>query len=323
MIGTNTFSFSIPIDDEGFIGRECPSCQQYFKLRPGTGLPTKMCHCPYCEHEGDISGFATASQKEWAKSLAVKALVEPQLKKMTESLRTLERASSEYLKIGVTGGRISLPISSYSEKEVETRILCGGCGLEFAVFGVFARCPDCTSLNFRIVFDKSIELCRKRLTLIDKVDDDEIIRAILQDCISSGVSAFDALGKALRREAPAILVNRKRNLFQDLDTLSLCLQNSLGKGLGDILGQSDHQFMRKMFHVRHLYQHNLGIVDDDAVRRMAEFSSLKGRKYPLTKDETTNFIDIVGGAGSRIIELIETAPDVERKGVQENVKHGA
>lgn len=191
--------------------------------------------------------------------------------------------------------------------------MCDGCGLEFSVFGVFARCPDCTALNFKTVFDKSIELCRKRLAIIDKVGDDETDSAILQDCVASGVSAFDAVGKALQRLAPGILPNKRRNLFQDLDALALALKESLGLELGDIIGQRDYKSMRKMFQVRHFYQHNLGIIDDDAVRRMAEFSSLRGRKYPLTRDETTGFIDIIGRAGSRMIELIERASDVDRK----------
>jgi len=48
------FSISLPPDEEGFIGRECPvaECEGYFKLQPGTGLKGKNlpCHCPYCGH---------------------------------------------------------------------------------------------------------------------------------------------------------------------------------------------------------------------------------------------------------------------------------
>lgn len=118
MFRTRTFSIHIPPDDEGFIGRECPGCKGYFKLRPGTELPTRVCHCPYCEHKGNISEFTTADQKDWAKSLAIKETIEPELKKIDESLRRIEQTSSKYLRIKVTGGPISLPISSYSEKEV-------------------------------------------------------------------------------------------------------------------------------------------------------------------------------------------------------------
>lgn len=304
-----TFNTRIHPDDDGFIGRECPSCQQYFKVRPGTGLPTKMCHCPYCEHEGDISEFTTAAQKEWAKSLAVKEVVEPQLRKIEKSMKELERASSEFIKIRVTGGIPSLPVKSYREEEVETRILCDGCGLQFAVFGVFARCPDCTALNHRIVFAKSMEQCRKRLALADKVEDDETLSAILQDCVASSVSAFDALGKGLQRQAPGILANKRRNLFQDLDALSRCLEDSLGRRLDDIVGKGDNEFMCRMFQVRHVYQHNLGIVDEDAIAKSPGLRALKGRKYPLTKDETAAFVRVLSDAGFKVIECVATNHD--------------
>jgi len=29
---------TLPTDDEGMVGRECPQCKQYFKIKPGTGL---------------------------------------------------------------------------------------------------------------------------------------------------------------------------------------------------------------------------------------------------------------------------------------------
>ena len=32
------FTVSIPADERGYTGRECPSCESYFKVRFGTGL---------------------------------------------------------------------------------------------------------------------------------------------------------------------------------------------------------------------------------------------------------------------------------------------
>lgn len=46
------FSISIPPDENGLIGRECPepNCESYFKIQPGTGLKGEdlPCHCPDC-----------------------------------------------------------------------------------------------------------------------------------------------------------------------------------------------------------------------------------------------------------------------------------
>jgi len=49
-----TMTITLPTDDEGMIGRECPECKEYFKVKSGTGLLNiSTCTCPYCEHTDD------------------------------------------------------------------------------------------------------------------------------------------------------------------------------------------------------------------------------------------------------------------------------
>jgi len=146
------------------------------------------------------------------------------------------------------------PLEYYQEKEVETYVTCDNCGLEFAIYGVFANCPDCGKLNALIIFRKSIEVASKRLHLLDSIKDDvELQEAILDDALSGGVSAFDAFGKALQSCYPNIFPQRPRNLFQNLKALSDVLSKSRGKSLPDIIGQEKFEFLFKMFQVRHIY----------------------------------------------------------------------
>ena len=58
-----------------------------------------------------------------------------------------------------------VPILSYVEKQLETEVICDKCGLDFAVYGVFASCPDCGQLNALKVFLSSLETARKKLVL--------------------------------------------------------------------------------------------------------------------------------------------------------------
>src|ERR1700693_3569533 len=71
-----TVSVTLPKDDSGYIGRECPveSCLGYFKVRPGTGLPGAdiPCYCPYCGHNGASNTFYTKEQVEFARSVALR-----------------------------------------------------------------------------------------------------------------------------------------------------------------------------------------------------------------------------------------------------------
>lgn len=42
-------SVSIEKDADGYLGRECPTCEKYFKLKPETGVPSlTQTRCPYC-----------------------------------------------------------------------------------------------------------------------------------------------------------------------------------------------------------------------------------------------------------------------------------
>src|SRR5260221_4916226 len=85
----NQVSVPIKTDDDGYLGRECPikECLGYFKITPGTGIKEPApCHCPYCGYSGASNEFFTREQIEYAKSVAVRKLVEA----MQKDLKALE-----------------------------------------------------------------------------------------------------------------------------------------------------------------------------------------------------------------------------------------
>jgi len=192
----------------------------------------------------------------------------------------------------------------YKEKELETYVVCANCGLNFAVYGIFANCPDCNNLNALTVFEKSIEAAKKMLKLIESIDDNELIGVLLKDALSGGVSAFDALGKFLRSRYTYIFPEKPKNLFQNLTSLDYCLRGNLETSLTDILGEEEHGFIVKMFQVRHIYEHNLGVIDEDFIRKLPAYRSHKGRKYVLDANETSEFLDILLKTGQALIVSI-------------------
>jgi len=308
-----TIKVSLPPDEQGLVGRECPKCQRYFKVKFGTGLPTSTCHCPYCLYTGSHNEFFTKDQIEYAKSVALKEamdrVIEPELRKLELSFKELERATSGGLiqiKVKTKRSPMVIPPSYYREKEVETYVICDNCGLEFAIYGVFANCPDCGKLNALTIFSKSIEVACKRLHILDSIKDEiELQEAILEDALSGGVSAFDALGKALHSRYPAILPQKPKNLFQNLKVLSDALSKSAEKSLSDIIGKENFEFLFQMFQVRHIYEHNMGVIDDNFVRKIPNLGHLKGRKYPLEEDEIEKFLAVVLEAGNKILKIVE------------------
>lgn len=53
-----TISVKITPDVDGFVGRECPNCEMYFKVKLGTGLPIQNHICPYCDYNGPNTEFS-------------------------------------------------------------------------------------------------------------------------------------------------------------------------------------------------------------------------------------------------------------------------
>ena len=69
------FSISLPLDADGFLRRECPSCERQFKWFPG-GTDEKpddfvdppVYHCPYCGRPAPADAWWTGEQLEFAEA---------------------------------------------------------------------------------------------------------------------------------------------------------------------------------------------------------------------------------------------------------------
>ncbi|MCX6159565.1 MAG: hypothetical protein NTY74_16410 [Ignavibacteriae bacterium] len=287
-----TYNISIPTDNQGMAGRECPKCEKYFKLKPGTGLPTSECHCPYCCYKGHSNEFYTKEQIEYAKSIVMNDTKKQIMNSIGSMFKSLEKETKgSLIQFKVNSNSYSnFPIKWYNEKELETQIVCDNCKLEFAIYGVFANCPDCKRLNAFTIFNKSLEAARKMLEFITNNNfEDNIKDAQLKMILSECVSSFDGLGKALRLAYPKIFPIQPKNLFQNFLELSSVLKTQLNIDLSEVL--EDYSFDFKMFQVRHINEHNMGVIDDNFAKKVPSLNHLIGRKYKVAITEISAFIE--------------------------------
>jgi Zn ribbon nucleic-acid-binding protein len=238
----------LPTDERGRTGQRCPKCRQYFKLKFGTGLPIEDRRCPHCCHLGDGSDFLTPEQLEYAKSVALNELnrnvLGPMLRNWGQRLERSTRGS--LIQVRIRYNPRPVPISYYRERQLETDVTCRNCRLEFAVYGVFATCPDCGQPNALDVFRSSIEVSRKLLE-VDTGPDRAMRAKLLASILSDGVSTFDALGKALRAHYPSALPSHPKNLFQNLVKLEEVLESATKSSLTTWLSVEDHTFLLRLF----------------------------------------------------------------------------
>ena len=302
-------SVTLPTDSNGYLGRTCPNCKEYFKIKLGTGLKgINTCICPYCNHKATSSEFTTAEQYEYAKSVAIGQVKTELLGQIFRQAKGLEFGKrGDFIHLRVTTPPIpQFPIKYFSEKGLETYVTCDNCKLDFAVYGVFGNCPDCGQINAFTIFNKSLEIAKRLLESIENQADltSDIKEVSLKSVLNHLVSSFDSLGKELRNKYPSRFPERPRNLFQNIDELDKVLTNQFRIPL--TANEKDFKFLKRLFQVRHIFEHNMGVIDDDFIAKVQDSAHLKGKKYRLQGAELSQLMTTLTQTAQRIAEQLSS-----------------
>ena len=293
---------SVPIaaDENGFIGRECPqqACEGYFKIVLGTGLEGEglPCHCPYCGHTGPQEDFCTEDQIEYATSVASRQITDAVYKDL-KRLEFDHKPAGDFglgFSMKVRPGRLT-PIYHYREKQLETEVVCSSCTLRYAVYGVFAFCPDCGEHNSLQILDENLKVVEKILDLAAGVEAavaGNLIQNALEDC----VSAFDGFARELcqvysgKASRP---VEAQRISFQNLDGAQVTLRKLFGIDLDAGISAAEWREVTASFQKRHLIAHKLGVVDQDYINKTGDRRAVVGRKVAIGASEVRRMVSLI------------------------------
>ena len=85
-----TVQVAIPLDEDGFLRRACPSCEREFKWLPSDGEdsapePEGGYFCPYCRTQAE--DWLTEAQREWVIHQGANQVIGPMMKDMDKRLR--------------------------------------------------------------------------------------------------------------------------------------------------------------------------------------------------------------------------------------------
>jgi len=284
-------SVPIPRDADGFLGRECPekACEGYFKVKPGTGLTGRdlSCHCPYCGHRDSSDKFFTQEQIEYAKSIV--------LGEVTNALRAdLKTMEFDYKAKGPFGIGLSLklqprapvPIRHYRERTLETRLACTSCSLEYAVYGVFAFCPDCGVHNSVQILQRNLELVTKQLELSETVPDVDLQQHLREDALENCVSAFDGFARELCRvhASQSAAPDQAMTIScQNLSRAARRLKQLFAVDIEACVTADEWQAACRAFLRRHLLAHKAGVIDVRYIEESGEPLSLLRRRIAVTR----------------------------------------
>ncbi|KAB2941877.1 MAG: hypothetical protein MPEBLZ_02167 [Candidatus Methanoperedens nitroreducens] len=314
-------SIPIPLDENGYIGRECPQsdCEGYFKIISGTGLKgDPLFHCPYCGYKANQKQFWTKEQIEYAKSFAINQITGALLK----DLKSME---FEHRSQGSFGIGISLKVTGkphairyYREKKLETEIVCDRCTLRYAIYGVFAFCPDCGTHNSLQILEKNLELAEKEIVLSTTVQA-ELSACLIADALENMVSAFDGFGREILRVYASLATapDKAENLsFQNLIRAQKRIQEIFDFDFAFGLTDSEWELACRCFQKRHLLAHKMGVVDEAYLKLTNDPYAVIGRKIHIDSGEVVTLASSLKKLGAYLTQQLE----IKKKGTPSIMK---
>lgn len=290
------FSISLKTDEDGLTGMECPKCEKYFKIKFGTGLPTATeCHCPYCNHIAPQNQFFTKDQIEYAKSVAVNKIIS----ELHKSLKKLEMKPkrNSFISIGITVKGRPTSITYYSEKDLEEKLKCNNCTLEYAIYGTFGYCPDCGIHNSLQILNKNFDLILKILSLSTS-QEIEVVNKLIENSLENIISCFDGFGREYlsKMNCDISMQNIKNTRQKIIEIFKIDIFKNLD--------ENKIQFIIEQFQKRHLFAHKMGVADEEYIKKTGLSSSIIGKKITTTEEEIKELILLLKETAIYMVENI-------------------
>jgi len=311
---SHTIRFSIPMatDDEGFFGRECPNegCLGYFKVKPGTGLRGENlpCHCPYCGTTDSHDKFWTQDQVEFARSVAVRKAQEYVVGALKNAMRPAPPRRGGFLSISWKfKPGAPLPLHRYEEKKLETTLVCDVCGLHYAVYGVFAYCPDCGTHNSLQILFSNLDLASKELELASTLKQ-PLADQLVSDALENVVGAFDAFGRESLRVATDLATTPAQVpqvSCQNIDRLRARVLKLFGIDVASPFTPDEWSLLVRAFQKRHLIAHKMGVIDQAYVAATRDSDAVVGRKIALDPAEVQAVFPLVRRLGKHVWDELQ------------------
>jgi uncharacterized Zn finger protein (UPF0148 family) len=318
---------SIPVDDDGFFGRQCAECGRLFKMDSDEykALPDDLeLICPYCGERREHGQFMTRDQDARVESAGqamaaqyVHQAFDQMMRRTFGSTGHGRRSSDTFISIEwkYEPGRppIPRPMYEYLEERVRRTLGCSRCGTHTAVYGATAFCPVCGPREKAEEIRDAIASQRLALALPDQLPGDvrEQAKAAgvydqhAEGAIKEVVTLFETYIRGVFAAAVAdhtqVLRTERRTVFQNLhDTIRL-LHNHLSWDLPAAVGSELLDRLGIVFEQRHVLIHRHGEVDAQFVQRVPAGGRREGQRLTISRAQAERALDALG----TVIDAVE------------------
>jgi sarcosine oxidase delta subunit len=319
-------AISIPVDDDGFFGRQCPECERMFKMDVGEyeALPDDLeLICPYCGERREHDEFMTRDQRTRVES-AGQTMAEQYVHQAFDQMmrrtfgigsRTPRRGSFISIEWRYQPGRppIPGPLYEYLEDRVRRSVACSRCTTHVAVFGATAFCPVCGPREKAEEIHDAIAAQRLALALPDQLAEDirEEARAAgvfdqhTEGAIKEVVALFETSTRGVFVAAVTdhvrVLTAERRTVFQNLDEAGRLFRHHLSWDLRAAAGTDVLKRLAIVFEQRHVLVHRHGEVDARFVQRVAAAGVREGQRLTISRAQAERALDDL----ERIVDAVE------------------
>ena len=317
--GNVVLRVSIPLDDHGFFGRQCPDCEQLFRVahEDYDALPDDvLLWCVYCGYRDDHSEFLTEQQRERVLRAAGDYGVQLVGETLDRTFKDIARQSR--------GSTVSIsyrsrpffpsPLPAIDEEKLVRQRSCEGCRLRYAVFGEHRFCPICGSLPPLVAALDALNAESVRLDVLADLPAEAV--AVLReqgvldrtyvDTIENLVGIIEVLAGHVFTVAVTSadqILKGKGKIFQRLDDFAdLFADHSLADprpALGD-----GWDALIRIWAARHVFTHCDGVIDAKYLAAVPGSTLRPGQRLQVTEAETRAAVETV----EQLCNAIAAAP---------------
>jgi len=274
-----TSHLSLPLDADGFFGRECPNrdCLAYFKLHIDDYRIARSAHrltCPVCGTTESDEHFHTQEQvtriRAGAMELARGALDEVLRDSARKPPIRNSRGMVSFQWKAPSQRHVPKPLPTYVERQTIRTFTCPNEGHRAVIYDLLAFCPYCgpDATPPRAVFDDNLTAMRRLLSVVTELPPEAReavqaaggVTALAERALGGAVAALQTVAKQFHARAGNPMPSG--NPWQNADRLQRQWLDDFGSDPLAALSPEQVRSLRLGFARRHVLEHNGGVVDE-------------------------------------------------------------
>jgi hypothetical protein len=240
-------------DSLGLFGHQCPACKGYWRSK---AVPASWdLTCPYCGTSAETHQFLTPGQRRFVGAVC----------ELTMKAAHADTDGKHVIDMDEVADEVARPNERPSfyctEETQQNHHICAACGAADDILGRYGYCCCCGTRNDLQELTRTIEMINAKTR--ERIKAGEPLEAAVPDAVSAFDSVARQYAKQLAKWVPMKPERRaslEGALFHNLKNAEN-LKAWFGIDLYQDLDTHDIDFIRLMFHRRHVYEHNGGEVD--------------------------------------------------------------